>query len=195
MERKHALLIIDVQIDFCEGGSLACKGGARVAKDVTTYLRNHASKYDLVVASRDWHDPDNSNGGHFAGIGEQPDWENSWPVHCVAGTHGAEYHPNLDASLIDIHVQKGQGKPAYSLFEGTTPEGILITQLMKELGVTSVDVCGIATDYCVLASSLDAKEEGYEVSVLTDLIVGVSAETSEAALQTLADSGCKLVTA
>jgi nicotinamidase/pyrazinamidase len=98
-------------------------------------------------------------------------------------------------ALIDVHVQKGQGKPAYSLFEGTTPDGRAITEVIKELGVTSVDVCGIATDYCVLASSLDAKEVGYEVNVLTDLIAGVAAETSEAALRKLVDSGCNLVNA
>jgi nicotinamidase/pyrazinamidase len=192
---SHALLIIDVQNDFCEGGALACSGGAAVAEKITNYLEANGDKYEVVIASRDWHDANNSNGGHFAQPGSEPDWINSWPVHCVSGTSGAEYHPNLDAALIDVHVQKGQGKPAYSLFEGTTQDGHAIAEVIKELGVTSVDVCGIATDYCVLASSLDAKEEGYEVSVLTDLIVGVSAETSEAALQTLADSGCKLVTA
>lgn len=195
MERTHALLIVDVQNDFCEGGSLACQGGAQVAEDVTTYLRDHASKYDLVVASRDWHDPDNSNGGHFAASGEQPDWVNSWPVHCVAGSHGAEYHSNLDASLIDVHVQKGQGKPAYSLFEGTTPDGRSILEVLRESGVTSVDVCGIATDYCVLASSLDARKLGFEVTVLNNLITGVAAESSEAALQELLAQGCKVVSA
>jgi nicotinamidase/pyrazinamidase len=192
---SHALLIIDVQNDFCEGGTLACSGGAAVAERITNYLKANGDKYEVVIASRDWHDAGNSNGGHFAQPGSEPDWINSWPVHCVSGTSGAEYHPNLDVALIDVHVQKGQGKPAYSLFEGTTPDGRAITEVIKQLGVTSVDVCGIATDYCVLASSLDAKEEGYEVSVLTDLIVGVAVETSEAALQTLADNGCKLVTA
>jgi nicotinamidase/pyrazinamidase len=120
---------------------------------------------------------------------------NSWPVHCVSGSHGAEYHPNLDASLIDIHVEKGQGKPAYSLFEGTTPDGRAIAEVIGELGVTEVDVCGIATDYCVLASSLDAREAGLEVRVLTELITGVAADSSAAALEKLASLGCDLVSA
>lgn len=192
---SRALLIIDVQNDFCEGGSLACAGGAAVAQQITDYLTNHKAEYDYVIASRDWHDAGNDNGGHFAAAGANPDWVNSWPVHCVAGSPGAEYHPNLDSSLIDIHVEKGQGKPAYSLFEGSTPDGTPITETLTKLGISDVDVCGIATDYCVLASSLDARTAGYEVRVLTDLITGVAAESSEAALSRLVSEGCKLVQA
>ena len=186
-----ALLIIDVQNDFCEGGSLACQGGAAVAGRISEYLASH--DYDFVIASRDWHDADNTNGGHFAEAGSDPDWVNSWPVHCVAGSHGAEYHDNLDTSKIDIHVQKGQGKPAYSLFEGTTPQGQPIMEVIRELGIDAVDVCGIATDYCVLASSLDARAERLEVRVLTQLITGVAPESSEQALRKLAAAGCELV--
>jgi nicotinamidase/pyrazinamidase len=113
----------------------------------------------------------------------------------VAGTQGAEYHPNLDSSLIDVHVQKGQGKPAYSLFEGTTPEGIPILEVLKESGITSVDVCGIATDYCVRASALDARKLGLEVQVLSNLITGVAPDSSDAALQELVANGCKVVAA
>lgn len=188
-------MIIDVQNDFCEGGSLACAGGAQVAKSITDYLKVNKSSYDFVIASRDWHDANNDNGGHFAATGTDPDWVNSWPVHCVAGSNGAEYHPNLDASLIDIHVEKGQGKPAYSLFEGTDPDGKPISEILKDLQITSVDVCGIATDYCVLASALDARAAGYQVSVLTDLIVGVAPDSSSEALAKLEARGCKLVVA
>ncbi|MEY4320402.1 MAG: hypothetical protein RLZZ471_343 [Actinomycetota bacterium] len=191
----RALLIIDVQNDFCEGGALACQGGAKVADSISAFLRANRENYDVVIASRDWHDADSNNGGHFADTGSEPDWVNTWPVHCVAGTNGAEYHPNLDSKLIDVHVQKGQGKPAYSLFEGTTPDGRPIADLMKELGISSVDVCGIATDYCVLASSLDAKNAGYDVRVLTNLITGVAADSSEAALLKLRSTGCKLISA
>jgi nicotinamidase/pyrazinamidase len=192
---SRALLIIDVQNDFCEGGSLACAGGASVAQRVTEYLRDHKSDYDFVIASRDWHDADNNNGGHFAVPGSDPDWVNSWPVHCVAGSPGADYHPNLDSSLIDIHVEKGQGKPAYSLFEGTTSDGRAIASVLSALDVSEVDVCGIATDYCVLASALDARKAGFEVRVLTDLITGVAAESSKSALEKLESEGCRLVQA
>ncbi|MFM6978214.1 MAG: isochorismatase family protein [Micrococcales bacterium] len=185
---SRALLIIDVQNDFCEGGSLACAGGEAVAARITDYLQSH--DFDYVVASRDWHDADNDNGGHFA---ESPDWIDSWPMHCVAGSNGAEYQANLDTSKIDIHVQKGQGKPAYSLFEGVTPEGKPIADLIKELGISEVDVCGIATDYCVLASSLDARKAGLEVRVLADLIVGVASESSAAALEKMTAAGCKVI--
>lgn len=189
----RALLIIDVQNDFCEGGSLACPGGAAVALRITDYLKLHKSEYDYVIASRDWHDANNNNGGHFAEAGTDPDWVNSWPVHCVSGSTGAEYHPNLDISLIDIHVEKGQGKPAYSLFEGATPEGRGIAEVIKELGVSAVDVCGIATDYCVLASSIDAREVGLDVGVLTDLITGVAEDSSRIALEKLVAEGCELI--
>jgi nicotinamidase/pyrazinamidase len=191
----HALLIIDVQNDFCEGGSLACQGGAKVAQDITNYLNANSSKYDFIVASRDWHDADNSNGGHFATQGEEPDWVNSWPVHCVAGSHGAEFHPNLDSTFIDLKVYKGQGKPAYSLFEGTTSDGQPISEVLKELNISGVDVCGIATDYCVLASALDARNEGYSVRVLTNLIAGVAPESSETAIQKLIANDCELIKA
>lgn len=187
---SRALLIVDVQNDFCEGGSLACEGGSAVAERITEYLKDNKTDYDYVVASRDWHAPDNDNGGHFAAVGSDPDWVNSWPVHCVAGSRGAEYHPNLDANLIDIHVEKGQGKPAYSLFEGTTSDGRLITSVFSDLGIDAVDICGIATDYCVLASAIDARESGMKVTVLQDLITGVAPQSSAQALEKMQSAGC-----
>ncbi len=187
---SRALLIVDVQNDFCEGGSLACEGGSAVAERITEYLKDNKTDYDYVVASRDWHDSDNNNGGHFAAVGSDPDWVNSWPVHCVAGSRGAEYHPNLDANLIDIHVEKGQGKPAYSLFEGTTSDGRLITSVFSDLGIEAVDICGIATDYCVLASAIDARESGMKVTVLQDLITGVAPQSSAQALEKMQSAGC-----
>ena len=187
-----ALFIIDVQNDFCEGGSLAVQGGAAVASGITDLLRDGKADYDYVIASRDWHDAGNDNGGHFAANGESPDYVNTWPVHCVSGTIGAEYHPNLDASLIDFHIIKGMGKPSYSIFEGQTPEGRAIKDLLADLHVTDVDVVGLATDYCVLASSLDAKNAGFAVTVVSNLIAGVAADSSEKALATLSSAGCKI---
>lgn len=183
-----ALFIIDVQNDFTEGGALGVDGGAAVAAGVTELLADH--QYDLIVASRDWHDSHNDNGGHFH---PEPDFVDSWPEHCVADSPGAEYHPSLDTTRIDVHVRKGQGKPAYSLFEGVTDEGQTVTDLLDERGVTDIDVVGIATDYCVLASALDAVAAGRRVRVLTDLVAGVAPESSAAALTQLAEAGVTLV--
>lgn len=187
----RALLIIDVQNDFTEGGALGVDGGAAVAEGVTDYLRAHRDSYDLVVASRDWHDGDNDNGGHFAA--GDPDYVDTWPRHCVAGTPGAEYHPALDVSHVDVHVKKGQGVPAYSIFEGTTDDGRELIELLDEMGVDVVHVAGIATDYCVLASARDALDAGRQVAVLTDLVAGVAPDSSTAALAELAEAGAELL--
>ena len=187
----HALLIVDVQNDFTEGGALGVTGGADVAHGVTELLRRSGS-YDLVVASRDWHQFDSDNGGHFAAEGDEPDFTETWPVHCVQGTEGAQYHPALDISGIDAHVRKGLGTPAYSAFEGVTSEGQSLSEVLRESGVDRLDVVGIATDYCVRASALDAANAGLGVTVLTDLIAGVAPETSMAALKELAAAGVEL---
>jgi len=187
----RALFIVDVQNDFTEGGALGVDGGDAVAEGVTAYLAAHAADYALVIASRDWHDADGDNGGHFATTGE-PDYIDTWPPHCVAGTEGAEYDPGFDTSAVTHHVKKGQGRPAYSLFEGVTDAGETVAGLLDSHGVVDVDVVGIATDYCVRASALDAIEHGRHVRVLTDLVAGVAAETSERALAELAHSGAEL---
>jgi nicotinamidase/pyrazinamidase len=184
----RALFVIDVQNDFTEGGALGVDGGAAVAQRVTEYLRANPGRYPHVVASRDWHDPDNDNGGHFA-TDAAPDFVVTWPKHCMAGTPGAEYHPAIDTSLIDVHVKKGQGAPAYSIFEGTTEDGRSVPQVLDDLGVTEVDVVGIATDYCVRASALDALHAGRNVRVLRDLVAGVAPTSSDAALVELAAAG------
>ena len=189
-----ALLIVDVQNDFTEGGALGVIGGDAVATGITAHLAAHASEYAAVVASRDWHDADSDNGGHIA-LDAEPDFVDTWPVHCVAGTAGAEYDPGLDTASITDHVKKGQGKPAYSLFEGATEEGRTVAEILSGLGVTEVDVTGIATDYCVRASALDAIEHGIHVRVLTGLVAGVAPESSEAALAELAHAGADLVVA
>lgn len=184
----RALLIIDVQNDFTEGGALGVDGGAAAAAAITEHVRANPDHYDVVIASRDWHDGDNDNGGHFA-TDAAPDFAATWPVHCVAGTEGAEYHPSIDTGLIDIHVRKGQGVPAYSIFEGTTDDGRALPKALDDLQVTEVDVVGIATDYCVRASALDALGSGRAVRVLSDLVAGVAPATSEAALAEIAAAG------
>ncbi|WP_442576608.1 isochorismatase family protein [Microbacterium sp. F51-2R] len=186
---SKALFIVDVQNDFTEGGALGVEGGDAVAERITRYLGAHASEYAVIVASRDWHDAENDNGGHFH---PEPDFVDTWPVHCVSGTAGAEYDEGLDTSAVTHHVKKGQGKPAYSLFEGTTDEGATVSELLDAAGVVDVDVAGIATDYCVRASALDAIEHGRHVRVLTDLVAGVAAHSSDAALAELAHAGAEL---
>jgi len=187
-----ALFVIDVQNDFCEGGALACQGGAQVAANITTYLNSSKHNYDFVIASRDWHTPNSLNGGHFPTQGNEPDFVNTWPLHCIAGEPGAEYHPNLDASLIDIHIKKGQGQHGYSIFDGITDTGEKLQELIQRLGIAEVDVVGIATDYCVRASALDANNSGLEVRVITSLTAGVSAASTEAAIDELVDAGVRV---
>ncbi|MBP2379569.1 nicotinamidase/pyrazinamidase [Microbacterium phyllosphaerae] len=187
---SRALLIVDVQNDFTEGGAVAVEGGDAVASAVSVFLEAHADDYDVIVASRDWHDPDGDNGGHFA---EAPDFVDTWPVHCVAGTYGAEYDPLLVVDAVTHHVQKGQGKPAYSMFEGATETGDTVAAILTSAGVLSADVVGIATDHCVRASALDAIAHGVQVRILTDLIAGVAPESSEAALAELAHAGAALI--
>ena len=186
---SKALFIVDVQNDFTEGGALAVQGGDAVAERISQYLVTHAEDYSLIVASRDWHDGDNDNGGHFH---PDPDYVDTWPAHCVGGTEGAAYDPGLDTARVTHHVKKGQGRPAYSLFEGTTDDGATVSRLLEEHGVVEVDVTGIATDHCVRASALDAIEHGRRVRILTDLVAGVAPDSSEAALAELAHAGAEL---
>lgn len=184
----RALFVIDVQNDFTEGGALGVDGGAAVAQGITDYLLQHPRRYDVIFASRDWHNGGDDNGGHFATDAE-PDYVSTWPRHCVAETPGAEYHPALDTSLVDLHVRKGQGVPAYSIFEGTTDDGLTVIDELDRLEVTEIEVVGIATDHCVRASALDALAAGRQVTVLDDLIAAVDRETGAAALTEIEQAG------
>ncbi|MEJ1092206.1 isochorismatase family protein [Microbacterium istanbulense] len=186
---SKALLIVDVQNDFTEGGALAVAGGDAVASAVTAWIASHRDDYALIVASRDWHDAEGDNGGHFSA---QPDYTDTWPVHCVAGTDGAAYDPLLATESITHHVRKGQGKPAYSMFDGITDDGATVGEVLTSHGILEADVVGIATDHCVRASALDAIAHGLRVRVLTDLVAGVGPASSEAALAELAHAGAEL---
>jgi nicotinamidase/pyrazinamidase len=189
---SRALLIVDLQNDFTEGGALAVTGGDAVASGVSAFLAEHAGEYAAIIASRDWHDADSDNGGHFAA---EADYVGTWPVHCVAGTDGAAYDPLLATDAVTHHVRKGQGVPAYSMFEGVTEQGETVGDILAAHGVTDADVVGIATDHCVRASALDAVAHGVHVRVLTGLIAGVGEESSQAALAELAHAGAELVPA
>jgi nicotinamidase/pyrazinamidase len=187
----RALLVIDVQNDFCEGGALAVSGGAAVAGKISKFLETH--RYDLVIASRDWHNPIGNNSGHFADVGSEPNYKSTWPVHCVAETDGAAYHPNLNTELVGEHIFKGQGENGYSIFEGVTSIGQSFAELLKTHQIDEVDVVGIATDHCVLASALDSKNHGLKVRVISSLTAGVSEVTTEAAIDQMIDSGIEVV--
>lgn len=184
-----ALLIVDVQNDFVEGGSLAVAGGRDVARGISEHLAAHREEYALVAASRDWHDGHSTNDGHFAAPGEQPDFVDTWPVHCVSEESGSDYAPELDTAAITHHVRKGMGVAAYSAFEGVTDDGGTLADLLRAHDVEELDVVGIATDYCVRASVLDARAAGLEVRLLPGLHAGVASESSAAALAEMAEAG------
>jgi nicotinamidase/pyrazinamidase len=187
----RALIIVDVQNDFCEGGSLAVAGGAAVARGVSQHLAagnspGDAGGYAHVVASRDYHrDP----GRHFS---PHPDFATSWPPHCVIGTPGADFHPDLDTSQIDAVFGKGEHEAAYSAFEGVDDAGASLGDWLRERGVTSVDVVGIATDYCVRATAIDAARQGFDTRVLLGLTAGVAPATTEEALGGMREAGVEL---
>ena len=183
----RALIVVDVQNDFCEGGSLAVAGGAAVAAAVSEYLAGpEGTGYEHVLASRDYHiDP----GDHFS---SHPDFAGSWPPHCVAGTPGAQFHPNLDTSRVETVFSKGAHAAAYSAFEGTDEAGAPLADWLRERDVDALDVVGIATDYCVRATALDATREGFATQVLLGMTAGVSPATTQEAIQALRGAGVRL---
>lgn len=189
---RRALIIVDVQNDFCEGGSLAVAGGASVAAAISEHLKGHGADYAAVVGTQDWHiDP----GPHFAA---EPDWLETWPEHCVAGSPGAQVHHALDTSGVQAWFTKGERAAAYSGFEGSTavPPGddrIELAQWLAGREVDAVDVVGIATDHCVRATALDAVRAGFATRVLLNLTAGVAAGTTAAALDQLREAGAELV--
>ena len=192
---KRALIVVDVQNDFCEGGSLPVGGGAEVALRIGRLLHHWTEKdpqapdYAAAVATRDHHiDP----GSHFARAGTEPDFVESWPVHCVVGTDGEAFHPNLDPQPFNAIFLKGEHAAAYSGFEGRSKDGETLADWLRGHEITDVDVCGIATDYCVRATALDAVREGFAVRLLTDLCAGVAEESSAAALEEMRASGAVL---
>jgi nicotinamidase/pyrazinamidase len=182
---KRALVVVDVQNDFCEGGSLAVTGGAKAASDISAYLASNPS-YDLVVATRDAHiDP----GAHFS---DTPDFVDSWPRHCVVGTPGQDFHPDLTFRAFDGVFDKGNHEAAYSGFEGSNADGRGLDEFLAESGVTDIDVCGIATDYCVKATAQDGAMLGYVTTVLADLTAAVAPDRLDAAYEALANAGVAL---
>ena len=180
----RAVIVVDVQNDFCEGGSLAVAGGTEVARAISAHLAEAGA--DHVVATRDSHvDP----GTHFS---DSPDFVDSWPSHCVRGTAGAELHPDLDTSRIEAVFDKGERAAAYSGFEATH-DGVPLGDWLRDHDVADVEIVGIATDHCVRATALDAAAQGFATTVRLDLTAGVARASVDAALVQLAAAGVSLV--
>jgi nicotinamidase/pyrazinamidase len=188
----RALIVVDVQNDFCEGGSLPIHGGAdvayRIGRELQAWQRAEPEDraYEFVVATRDHHI---APGGHFS---DHPDFVDSWPPHCVVGTDGEAFHPNLDPQPFHAMFLKGEHQAAYSGFEGRTVDGTPLADWLRDHRVDAVDVCGIATDHCVRATALDASREGFTTTVLADLTVGVSPESSQRALGQMRAAGVEI---
>ena len=189
----RALIVVDVQNDFCEGGSLPVAGGAQVASEISELLHHWTRKdpkappYDVVVATKDHHvDP----GAHWSA---EPDFAESWPVHCQVGTDGEAFHPNLDPQPFDAVFLKGAHAAAYSGFEGRTSDGSDLATWLRQHEVDEVDVCGIATDHCVRATALDASSNGFATRVLTDLCAGVAPDTTDAAITEMHAAGVAIL--
>lgn len=203
---RTALIVVDIQNDFCEGGSLAVAGGAAVAAAVSEYIEDHHADYEAVVATQDWHvDP----GPHFS---DTPDFVDSWPVHCVADTEGAEPHEEFETDRIEAWFRKGEYEAAYSGFEGvlapetSTPLGAVeeddedddedpigLDDWLRDREIEAVDIVGLAADHCVRATALDAADAGYETRVLLGLSAAVSPDSLEDVVDALEDAGVKVV--
>jgi len=187
---QTALIIVDVQNDFCEGGSLAVAGGEDVARGITELLsatkeraRDGQTGYAHIVATKDFHI---APGGHFS---DHPDFLESWPPHCVASTSGADFHPALDTHPVETVFTKGRYSAAYSGFEGADEDGTTLAEWLRARGVDAVDVVGIATDYCVKATAADAVAAGFTTRVLLNLTAGVSPVTTAEAVEVLRAAG------
>jgi nicotinamidase/pyrazinamidase len=187
---RNALLVVDVQIDFVEGGSLGVKGGMQTAAMIARHVRHFKNEYQFVVASRDYHEsaPDH--------ISATPDFVNTWPPHCMVGTPGAAFVPTIQnlvrEKLIQTVVTKGRNAAAYSAFDGVDARGHPLLEVLKENRVDHIDVCGIATDYCVRASALDARKNEFQVRVLVNLCAAVNEATGVQALEEMKAAGCQL---
>lgn len=183
---SRALLVVDVQPTFCEGGALAVEGGNATARAIAAFVDDRRGDYDLVVTTQDWHvDP----GDHFS---QTPDFVDSWPPHGVAGTLEAELHPALARLAPEVSVKKGEYAAAYSGFEGRDADGHLLADILRAEEITAVDVVGIAESHCVKATALDALALGLATRVFTDLTVPVSPEQGEQARAELAQAGVVL---
>lgn len=187
MESKAALLIVDVQNDFCPGGALQIQNGNRVVEPINRAVQYFHTAGLPILASRDWHPPETRHFQPFGGV---------WPVHCVRGTEGAAFHPGLLLPDEMVVLSKGINpeQDGYSAFEAITGDGRMLAELLQELGVRKLYISGLATDYCVLCTTVEALRTGFEVTVLTDAVAGVDiiAGESAVALEDMAKAGAHM---
>ena len=183
----RALIVVDVQNDFCEGGSLEVLGGAEVASAITAHMSDRRGHYRHLLATQDHHI---SPRGHFS---DEPDFVRTWPRHCVVGTTGVEFHPGLDISVIEELFKKGAYTAAYSGFEGAAADGRGLGLWLRAHEVDELDIAGSATDYCVRATAVDAARAGFATRVLLDLTAGVARSSTDSALDDMRTAGCELV--
>ncbi len=184
----HALLIVDLQPTFCEGGSLPVAGGNRVAEKIASFVLNE-KKYQCVITTQDWHiAPD----GHFS---TSPNYIDTWPEHGLADSDEAQLHPALNKVIDKVSnmVKKGKYAAAYSGFEGVNDDEISLDLILKAKGVTHVDIVGLALDYCVKETAIDSVKYGYQTRVLTYLSAAVAPEVIDETVTELKQAGVKVV--
>src|SRR5229473_3428207 len=187
---RNALLVVDVQADFVEGGSLGVAGGLTVAAMIDRHVRHFKTEYQFIVASRDYHEsaPDH--------ISDHPYFVTTWPPHCSAGTPGAAFVPTIQSLVREKYIQevvtKGRNAAAYSAFDGVDTRGHRLLDVLKEQRIDHIDVCGIATDYCVRLSALDARKNAFQVRVLVNLCAAVNEATGLQAIEEMKAAGCQV---
>ncbi len=186
-ETTRALIIVDVQPTFCEGGALAVAGGNAVAERIADFVTANLDEYALIVTTQDWHV---KPGSHFS---DAPDFVDSWPPHGVAGTPEAELHEAIASLPIDAAVKKGEYAAAYSGFEGVDGQGRSLEDILRGGEVASLDVVGIAESHCVKETALDGLRAGWPVRVLSDLTVPVSEELGEDARREMDEAGVEQI--
>lgn len=178
---KKALIVVDVQNDFVEGGSLAVTGGEAVSHKIASFIKQQKQDYDVIAFTKDWHKPwPDTNGGHFS---ETPDFVNNWPIHCVEYTEGAKFHWAIEhahEALATDHIvfKKGNGRPDYSGFQGYNDKGSDLLMFLIRFGIEAVDVVGIAGDYCVAETALDAIVYGFKTRIIPELVASVGGDTA-----------------
>jgi nicotinamidase/pyrazinamidase len=183
----RAIIVVDPQPDFFEGGALPIVGATRTAERIANFLNDRSGDFSMTVVTQDWHvDP----GDHWS---DEPDFETTWPVHCAANTNGAAIHESLVTQPWDVVIRKGQHEGAYSGFDGSSDDGSSLFDVLTAAGITTVAVVGFATDHCVRATALDARELGFDVNVLLDLCSGVARETTDDAITSMTNAGVRIV--